>query len=250
MKAIILAAGQGTRIRAVHGDSPKCLIRFDHSGRTILDQQIEALFSAGVSEIGIVVGYEKDQIIRHVTRTYRSSLRCFRFIENTAFAGTNNIYSLWIAREWLEGSGFVVLNADVVFDDRILVPAMRSFAPATMIVDRAWRDETMKVIIAGGRVVRMSKQISQEDFSATYIGVTLFDAAAHEPLFDRMEELIRRGEDRVFFNAAVQQLSDEGLHVAYTETGGLAWAEIDDPGDLAFARQHVFPSLARISMAA
>jgi choline kinase len=250
MKAIILAAGQGTRIRAVHGDCPKCLIRFDQSGWTILDQQIEALFSAGVSDIGIVVGYEKEQIIRHVTRNYRSLLRHFHFIENPAFAETNNIYSLWVARAWLKGSAFVVLNADVVFDERILLPAMESSAPVTMIVDPAWRDETMKVITAGDRVVRMSEQISQDDFSATYIGITLFDAAAHELLFGRIEELIRRGEDRVFFNAAVQQLADEGLWVSYSETAGLPWAEIDDPGDLAFARRHVFPMLARTPAAA
>src|SRR5215467_12377208 len=124
MKGIILAAGQGTRIRSAHGDCPKCLIRFDYTGWTILDQQIDALFSADVSHIGIVVGYEKDQIIRHVTRNYRGSLYRFRFIENPAFAETNNIYSLWMARAWLKGHSFAVLNADVVFDGRILPLAL------------------------------------------------------------------------------------------------------------------------------
>lgn len=250
MKAIILAAGQGTRIRTAHGESPKCLIRFDHSGWTILDQQIEGLLLAGVRHIGIVVGYQQDQIIRHVTRYYGPQLRRFRFIENPAFAATNNIYSLWKARPWLQGSSFAVLNADVVFDTRILQPVTLSCAPITMIVDPAWRDETMKVVIEGNRIVRMSKQIEQHEFSATYIGITMVDAAANAPLFDRIEELIALGEDRLFFNAAVQKLADEGLHVGYTETEGLPWAEIDDPGDLAFARLHVFPQLARMPAAA
>lgn len=250
MKAIILAAGQGTRIRAAHGECPKCLIRFDHSGWTILDQQIDGLLSAGVTEIGIVVGYEKDQIIRHVTRDYRARMHRFRFIENPAFAATNNIYSLWMARTWLKGSSFAVLNADVVFDGRILPQAMSSRAPITMIVDPAWRDETMKVVIEGNRIVRMSKQIGQHEFSATYIGITLVTAAANAWLFSRIEDLIHHGEKGVFFNAAVQQLADEGLPVGYSETDGLPWAEIDDPGDLAFARLHVFPRLARIAAAA
>jgi L-glutamine-phosphate cytidylyltransferase len=250
MRGIILAAGQGTRIRAAHGECPKCLIRFDHTGWTILDQQIEALFQAGASNIGIVVGYEMDQIIAHVMRNYRRSQDRFRFIESPAFAETNNIYSLWMARAWLKGSPFAVLNADVAFDPRILPPAFSSSAPITMIVDPAWRDETMKVIIAGDRIVRMSKQISRDDFSATYIGITVVRATAHGRLFKRIEDLIRAGDDRVFFNAAVQQLADEGLHVAYSETGGLPWAEIDDPGDLAFARVNVFPSLARVPAAA
>lgn len=250
MKAIILAAGQGTRIRAVLGDRPKCLIRCDNTGWTILDHQIDALFSAGVTDIGIVVGYEKDQIIRYVKRRHRGSLYRFRFIENPAFAETNNIYSLWMARAWLKGSAFVVLNADVVFDEQILPPAVSSGAPITMIVDPAWRDETMKVITEGNRVVRMSKQISQHEFSATYIGITVVDAEAHGSLFGRIGDLIRRGDDRVFFNAAVQELADEGLHVAYTETFGLPWAEIDDPGDLAFAKLHVFPKLVPFPAAA
>jgi choline kinase len=119
-----------------------------------------------------------------------------------------------------------------------------------MIVDPAWRDETMKVVIEKDRVVRMSKQIGHHEFSATYIGITIVDAAANARLFDRIEDFVVRGEDRVFFNAAVQQLADEGLHVGYSETEGLPWAEIDDPGDLSFARLNVFPKLARIPAAA
>ena len=116
MKAIILAAGQGTRIRSAHGACPKCLIPFDNRGWTILDQQIDSLFQAGVEHIGIVVGYESGQIIRHATRNYRRLLGRIQFIENPAFAQTNNIYSLWMARDWLRGSTFAVLNADVAFD--------------------------------------------------------------------------------------------------------------------------------------
>jgi len=119
-----------------------------------------------------------------------------------------------------------------------------------MIVDPAWRDETMKVIIAGNRIVRMSKQISRADFSATYIGITVVRAAAFQRLFNRIEYLIGAGDEKVFFNAAVQRLADEGLHVAASGTGGLPWAEIDDPGDLAFARLYVFPSLASVAAAA
>jgi choline kinase len=57
MKAVILAAGQGTRIRSVHGEHPKCLIEVD--GSTILDHQLEAILMAGINEVAIVVGYEK-----------------------------------------------------------------------------------------------------------------------------------------------------------------------------------------------
>lgn len=245
-----LAAGQGTRIRSAHGACPKCLIRFNRTDWTILDQQIDALFSAGVGLIGIVVGYEKGQIICHMKGNYRGLLDRFRFIENPLFAKTNNIYSLWLAREWLTGSSFVCLNADVAFDREVLVPALSATAPVTMIVDPAWREETMKVIIARNRIIQMNKQISRKDFSATYIGVTVFKARVQGRLFARIEDLIRAGKQNVFFNVAVQQLADEGLVVGYTETCGLPWAEVDDPGDLNFARLHVFPKLAPMPAAA
>src|SRR5215471_15149038 len=241
MKALILAAGRGTRIHSVHGDHPKCLIRFNGDQSTILDHQIDCLFSAGITNIGIVVGYEKDQIIRHVTTQYPRHRRNFSFIENPLFAKTNNIFSFWLAEHWLNEEAFVCLNADVVFDPEILVAAMDSDAPISMIVDPAWRDETMKVVIAGDRIVQMSKKIPQSEFSGTYIGITRFASSVQKEVFARVKKLIQAGRKNEFFNVAVQQLADEGLHVGFTSTNDRPWAEIDDPGDLAFARLYVFP---------
>ena len=243
MKAVILAAGQGTRIRAVHGESPKCLINVD--GETILDHQIDGLLKAGIEKIAIVVGYEKQQIIRHVhARIGRRPTPKVEFIENPAFAITNNIYSLWLAKDWIGGDGFVCLNADVILDAQILGTAMKRNALVSMIVDPEWRDETMKVIISDGRVLRMSKKISKDEFSGTYIGITLFDQAITARFFTKMQEIIDAGRVNEVFNVAVQELVDEGLRVGFTTTAGAAWAEIDDPLDLRFAQQNVFPQLA------
>jgi choline kinase len=243
MKALILAAGRGTRIHSIQGDHPKCLIQFNGGKSTILDHQITSLFSAGVTDIGIVLGYEKDQIIQHVLKNYRDHYERFHFIENPEFARTNNIYSFWLAQKWLEGTQFVCLNGDVVFDSRILISAVKSVAPITMIVDPKWRDETMKVVISENRVIKMSKRILQSEFSGTYIGITSFAAGVQEGLFRKINHLIRTGNENEFFNVAVQQLADEGVQVGFTSTGDLPWAEIDDPGDLAFARLYVFPKL-------
>ena len=246
MKAVILAAGQGTRIRSVHGERPKCLIEVDNT--TILDHQLEALLKVGINDIAIVVGYEKEQIIHHVTSRKAGDNQRIQFIENPAFAITNNIYSLWLALEWLRGDGFIVLNADVIFDTDVLESAVRTNAPISMIVDPLWRDETMKVIIDNDRVMRMSKKISREQFSGTYIGVTLFSKVIQGRFFHKMKMLISAGRVNDFFNSAVQELADEGVHVGYTSADGLAWAEIDDPTDLTFAQQNVFPQLSNATV--
>jgi L-glutamine-phosphate cytidylyltransferase len=241
VKAVILAAGQGTRIRAVHGERPKCLIEVDDT--TILDHQLEALSIVGIRDVAIVVGYEKEQIINHVTSRKPSSVQRIHFIENPAFAITNNVYSLWLALEWVRGDSFIVLNADVIFDADVLDIALVPNAPISMIVDPLWRDETMKVIIYGDRIVQMSKKISREQFSGTYIGITIFSKVIQARFFDKMRMVISAGRVNEFFNVAVQELVDEGVHVGYTSTDGMAWAEIDDPMDLSFAQQNIFPQL-------
>jgi L-glutamine-phosphate cytidylyltransferase len=240
MKAVILAAGQGTRIRSVHGEHPKCLIEVD--GRTILDHQLEALAMAGINDVTIVVGYEKDQIVSLV-KSRDFDCQRIHFIENPAFAITNNIYSLWLALEWLRGDSFIVLNADVIFDPEILSAAVHPCAPISMIVDPLWRDETMKVVVVGDHVTRMSKKISREEFSGTYIGISIFSKVIQDRFFRTMNELISAGRVNEFFNVAVQKLANEGIQVGYTSTDGLAWAEIDDPLDLTFAQQNIFPQL-------
>jgi L-glutamine-phosphate cytidylyltransferase len=241
MKAVILAAGQGMRIRSVHGEHPKCLIEVD--GRTILDHQLEALAIAGINDVTIVVGYEKDQIISLV-KSRDFDCQRIHFIENPAFAITNNIYSLWLALESLRGDSFVVLNADVIFDPEILSAAVCPSTPISMIVDPLWRDETMKVIIEGGHVIQMSKKIPRDEFSGTYIGITVFSKAIQNRFSSKMNDLISAGRVNEFFNVAVQELANESVSVGYTSTDGLAWAEIDDPLDLTFAQQNIFPQLA------
>ena len=113
-----------------------------------------------------------------------------------------------------------------------------------MIVDPLWRDETMKVVILDDHVIRMSKNISREEFSGTYIGITVFSKAIQDRFFRKMEDVIAAGRVNEFFNVVVPELANEGVPVGYTSTDGLPWAEIDDPVDLTFAQRNVFPQLA------
>lgn len=242
MKAVILAAGLSSRIRSITNGSPKCLLRF--GDRTILDFQIESLFDAGIESLAIVTGYGQEHIVEHVARRHPEKHDSIRFIVNPNFSTTNNIYSLWLARDWVRGSSFICLNADVLFHPEILLPAVRTPADISMIVDEAWRDETMKVIIRGQNVLSMSKQIPRSEASGTYLGVTTFSRRVWNSLFSTMEHLLREGRVNVFFNAAVERLIAAGQPVKFTRTEGLPWAEIDDAHDLRYARENVYPHLA------
>lgn len=241
MKAVILAAGRGTRISSLSGGAPKCLLPFgDHA---ILDYQISALMQAGISEIALVVGYHHDQILEHIIRRYSHFLGCFTFIENARYAETNNIYSLQMARPWIANSDFICLNADVLCHPGIIRPTAQMASNVSMIIDPEWRDGTMKVIIKGGHIVRMSEAITRSEFSGTYLGVTTFSHRIVKLLFQVIEKLIQQGRVNDFFDVAVERMISYGIHVDYTMTGGLPWAEIDDPVDYRFAETCVHPLL-------
>jgi NDP-sugar pyrophosphorylase family protein len=102
MKAVILAAGQGTRIRSVCGKRPKCLITA--GDQTILDHQLEALSLAGVNEVAIFVGYEKDQIINHVSARARRSIKDCTLSRTTLLPPR-----ITFVRSGLHSSGSVVI---------------------------------------------------------------------------------------------------------------------------------------------
>jgi len=245
MRAVILAAGRGTRIAAVHA-APKCLLGF--GGDTILDYQIHALAGAGIREIGLVVGYERERIVDHIAHRYLDSGLSIDFITNPRFAVTNNIYSLGLARSWVGFHRLVVLNADVLFHPQIFSQARRPEGDISLVVDPAYREETAKVIIRNGRVVTLSKGIPRGEASGTFVNIATFSRRGAQMLFDTIDAMIAQGRVDVFFNQAIMRLGGNGVPIGFTEVRGLPWVEIDDPGDLDYARREIYPALPPLAV--
>lgn len=243
MKAVILAAGRGTRIYPVTQGVPKCLLSFD--GRTILDYQMESVRRVGIRQIAIVVGYNRQWIIDHVQQ-YRPSLQPVEFIVNANFASTNNMYSLWLARDWLGDSGFLCLNGDVLFHPGILLPAASTRGDLSVVIDRVFREETTKVITRNGKVLELKKSIPRQQAGGTFVNIATFSGQGARILFERAESMFAEGERNQFFNDILSRLAAERVKVGFTETGGLPWAEVDDVEDLLFARKHIYPKLKSV----
>lgn len=241
MKAVILAAGLNSRIRQITNGLPKCLLRV--GGRTILDHQLISLIEAGITSITIVVGYAKEAIIQHVTEHYADRNVRINFVENPQFAFTNNIYSLWLAQEQIGDDDFICLNADVLFHPEMIRPAFSTHTPIAVFVDEEWRDETMKVVIRDGRVTAMSKTITREQFSGTYANITVFSRRIVMPFFATMGFIIAEGRANVFFNVAIERLIRRGVKVTSLSTGGLPWAEVDDPNGYWVAQNITYPQI-------
>lgn len=241
-KAVILAAGRGTRLAPLTSGLSKCLMPF--GDKTILDHQIDSLFAAGVSEIAIAVGYRKEHIIEHVRRRYSDLIDRFEFLDNPDFATTNNMYSLWMTRDWLGDSDFMCLNADTLCHAEIVRAAAAAPDAVSVSIAREYRDETTKVITVNGHVERLHKSVTREQHNATFIGIATLAAAAARTVFARAEANFAAGRMQDAFNEVIDGLIADGLRVAYTESGDLAWAEVDDATDWEFAMTHVYPYLS------
>ncbi len=232
--AIILAAGRGGRLGDLTSERPKCLLRV--GVRSLLDQQLEALQHQGLDSVVVVAGYRAQAVQAELNARAQLLL-------NPRHAETNSLYSLWLAREFA-AAGFVLLNADVLFDSEILARVLRSSHPEAFAVERRrkFTAEEMKVELAGERILAMSKDLPAERAHAENVGVLKFSADGARLLFDRMEELLTAGAEKQFCPFAFNAIADDcPLHAVPID--GLPWIEIDFADDLLRAREETLPAI-------
>jgi len=238
MKAIILAAGKGTRLNGVDL-KPKCL--FEVGGRTLLDRQVSALAEAEINEVVLVLGFEAERIRRHCRPTTS-------FVINSRFEETSSLYSLWLAREHLL-NGFIVLNCDVLFHPQLLTKLISSPFDDALLVDVANRqlgEEEMKVRISDGLVVDIRKDMDPAEADGENVGVVKFSPAGAKRLVDEMDSLISRGHERDWAPRAFREFATRfPLHAISTDN--YPWIEIDFPEDYRKAREEVLPKITAMA---
>jgi len=238
MKAIILAAGRGSRLNGMASSRPKCLEQL--GGISLIERQVRALRAQGIGEIIAVVGFGAEDV-RHTCGPG------IGYIENTHYAETNSLFSLWLARHFLSG-GFVVLNADVLFHPQILedlVTAQHEDALLVSYPDEStpeFGDEEMKVRLRAGRVVDISKGINRRRADAENVGIAKFGPSGARLLVEKMDVLIRGGVHSDWAPRAFREFAGERPLYA-VGTRGYPWIEIDFPEDYRRAVNEVLPRI-------
>ena len=233
MKAIILAAGKGTRLDGT-AVKPKCLVEI--GGQTLLQRQIETLRDVSIERIVVVVGFGADAIRDECDSD-------ISFVENTQFAETSSMYSLWLAREHL-ADGFVVLNCDVLFHPQLLANVLESSHDDALLLSDTETtplgDEEMKVKVKDGLVVDISKEIDPLEADGENVGIVKFGAAGAKKLVGYMDQLIAAGAVKDWAPRAFREFAlNHPLHAL--STAGLPWIEIDFPEDYQRAVTEVYP---------
>ena len=234
MKAIILSAGQGSRLGHLTDDKPKCLIEF--GGRSLLDRQLDALAANGVDDVVVVTGFRDDQIEAVLER--RSAGPRVRTLFNPFFKVADNLGSLYIARDELAGD-CVVWNGDTLVSDALMARVIGNADQdgICVTIDRkdAYDDDDMKVITdPDGRLRAIGKRIA-EGVNAESIGLLAFRGPGAARFRDAIDRAMRTSEGTtIWYLRVIHHLAQNG-DVWTLDISGEQWGEVDFPEDVASA---------------
>jgi len=234
VRAVILAAGNSTRLAPVSGGKSKELLTV--GSKAIIEHQIDLLHECEVIDLVVVVGHCADEVQARVGDEVR-------YIHNPRYGSTNNIYSLWCARAEIVGYETICMHGDVLFHVDTLAKLLARQDDVCLVIDRTPDEETMRVKIEDGRVVGVNKKIPYAGASGTFIGVARFSQQAGYRLVWELDMLVRAGQTGGYFTDAIEAMIKKGESVGFSTTDGLPWVDIDSPEDLRRAREEIYPLL-------
>ena len=231
MKALILAAGLGSRLAPITDNCPKSLVPVN--GQPILMKQLENLYLNGVRDVTIVSGYKADVLKSAVLEEYPD----VNIIESVNYASTNNMFSAYIAKDTMGDDGFLMMNSDVFFDASVITELLKFPYPNAIVTDiGTYLEESMKVIEEKGRLVMISKGISREDALGASIDVYKFSKEGAKAFFDKCAEYIIENEKlKLWSEVALNDILSVIEFKACPLVG--RWFEIDNHDDLAAAEK-------------
>ena len=239
MRAVILAAGVGKRLWPVTQHKPKCLIEI--GGQTLLSRYLEVLASVQIRDVTIVVGY-KQEMIRAAVGTQHRGVSISYLVNEEFHRGS--ISSLWIARSVLSDD-VVIMDADVLFHREILRRLVTSPFTNCLLMDDTVKQtgEECMVVVAGGRVIALSKKMPERyDVAGEGVGFLKVRRADTAHVIGSLKGYIDQGRWEMEYEDGLLQYFQD-VKVGHEKIGGLPWTEIDFPEDITRAEREILPRL-------
>jgi len=229
MKAIILSAGQGSRLGHLVDDRPKCLIEFN--GRSLLDRQLDTLEACGVHEAVVVTGFHDELVNEAIAR--RSGGPDVRTVFNPFYKVADNTGSLFMARQELCGD-CMVWNGDTLVSRELMRRVVgNDRAGICVTIDRkpSYDEDDMKVVEEGGRLEAIGKRIAR-GVNAESIGLLAFRSGGAEHFRDAIDRAMRTPEGTtIWYLRVIHHLAQNG-EVWTLDIAGEEWGEVDFPADV------------------
>ena len=239
MRALILAAGRGSRMGALADDRPKCMVELE--GRRLLERQIAALRRGGADEIGVVRGYRAEMI----------DFPGLFYFTNERWAETNMVMSLATAASWLSAGPVIVSYADIFYRGELVRGIAAAEGQLVIAYDREWRklwtrrfddplaDAETFAIDAAGRLLEIgSKTTRIENIEGQYMGLLKFTPPAWHEVETLLNTLDAATRDRLDMTALLRRLLSRNVAIDTFGTDG-QWGEIDNPKDVTLYEEMV-----------
>lgn len=234
-RAVILSAGQGSRLLPHTESTPKCLL--DLNGRSMLEWQMLGLAEAGVREVVVVTGFGADKVERAITAHAPESLNVRSFF-NPFYKLADNLATCWMVRSELSGP-CLILNGDTLFEPGIARRLLAApAAPITVTIDRkpSYDADDMKVVTEGAQLKAIGKKLV-EGVNGESIGFLRFEPEGAARFVAEIDRAMRSGEGTGhFYLSAIHRLASAGTDVRVASIEGMTWGELDFPADLVRAR--------------
>ncbi|MBA3730022.1 MAG: phosphocholine cytidylyltransferase family protein [Sphingomonas sp.] len=235
MKAIILSAGQGSRLGHLTADKPKCLIEF--GGRSLLDRQLDTLGANGVDDVVVVTGFRDAQVEAAIAR--RAGGPKVRTVYNPFYNVADNLGSLFVAKRELAGD-CLVWYGDTLVSNALMARVVGNRTPGICVtIDRkpAYDEDDMKVVTDGeGRLHAIGKRLPKGNVNAESIGLLAFRGDGAERFADAIETAIRTAEGTTIWYLRVIHHIAQKDDVWTLDIQGEEWGEVDFPEDVGAAR--------------
>ena len=244
MQAVMLAAGMGKRLGKLTKDNTKCMLPIDD--KTLIERSVEALLDAGVTKMTIVVGYKGDNLKKFLTEECtnpRMKEMEFVFIDNPDYATTNNIYSLFLAKDVLTEDNTILLESDLIFEPRLIKELVNSKEPNLVSVAKflPWMDGTVIKIGEDDTITRFveKKEFNYDEVEEYYKTVNIYKFSkefSESELIPYLEAYIKSKGKNSYYELALKiiaYISEANLKAF--EIGDIDWYEIDDKQDAAIA---------------
>lgn len=234
MKCIVLAAGIGRRLRPITNYTPKCLIRLNRE--PLIDSYFRAFGKTGVNDIVLVVGHMAETLKKKIGRKYMNL--DVDYVYNPDYASSNSAYSLWLAKDEILHTPFILADGDILFDAAILENLVNSSYENCLVVDRVFVDtgEEVKVTGEGGIVQHLGKQaVNRYPVVGESVGLYKFSKKVSHMLVQGLEKCVKdNGRNSEYEEVLNSLLPTFDMH--YITTNGLQWIDIDFPQDLEKAK--------------
>jgi len=232
MKALILASGVGKRLKPLTNDKPKPLIKIN--GKSIIYYQLSQLKEKKIMDVIITTGYLSRKIEEYVKKHF-PELR-IRFVHNPKYNGTNYIYSLWLARNYIDDD-FILMHGDLIFEKKILIDLINCKLKNVVIIDTTLKapEKDFKGQIKNKKISKIGINLCGNN---TFLLLPLYKLSkeSFKKWMNKIDEFIKQGKVKCYAEDALNEISEK-IELYPLDIKGKFCMEVDNLKDLKKAKK-------------